>query len=149
MYVRKFIYLLLLSVLMCFGCTQQYSGDINQTDEIPIKSISEQTNTVTAESINIAEPNDVLTLSHVLSLTLIHNPELKAFSLETRSAQARQLQAGLWPNPEIELEVEELGGTGDRRGFDAAETTIHLSQLIELGDRIIRTLGLGRAGFEP
>ena len=135
MYVRKFIFLLLLSVLMCFGCVRQYNAQINQPDEIQIKSISEQTNKFTAESISISEPNEVLILRDVLSLTLIHNPELKAFSLETRAAQARQLQAGLWPNPEIELEIEELGGQGDRRGFDAAETTVQLSQLIELGDK--------------
>jgi cobalt-zinc-cadmium efflux system outer membrane protein len=65
----------------------------------------------------------------------MNNPELKAFSLETRAAQARELQAGLWPNPELEVEVEEAGGTGDRRGFDGAETTIQLSQLIEMGDK--------------
>jgi cobalt-zinc-cadmium efflux system outer membrane protein len=85
--------------------------------------------------VSAAEANGVLTLGKVLALTLMNNPELKAFSLETRAAEARELQAGLWPNPELEVEVEEAGGTGDKSGFDGAETTIQLSQLIELGDK--------------
>lgn len=86
-------------------------------------------------AIAATEPNSVLTLRHALALTLIHNPELKVFSLETRAAEARQLQAGLWPNPEIGVEIENVGGTGELSGFDAAETTIQLSQLIELGGK--------------
>jgi len=83
----------------------------------------------------IGEPNGVLILRQALALTLINNPELKAFSLETRAAEARELQAGLWPNPEIDIEAENVGGTGELSGFDGAETTIQLSQLIELGGK--------------
>ena len=86
----------------------------------------------TPESV---EPNGAITLPQALSLALMHNPELRAFSWEVRASQARALQAGLWPNPELEVEVEEVGGTGDRSGFDGAETTIQLGQLIELGDK--------------
>lgn len=82
---------------------------------------------------NAPEPNGLLTLEEALRLTLMNNPELTAFSLETRAAHARELQAGLWPNPELSVEVEEFGGTGDRRGFDAAATTLQISQPIELG----------------
>ena len=45
------------------------------------------------------------------------------------------MQASLLPNPEIEVEVEEAGGTGERSGFDSAQTTIALGQLIELADK--------------
>ncbi|MFA5253008.1 MAG: TolC family protein, partial [Phycisphaerae bacterium] len=55
--------------------------------------------------------------------------------METRVAEARELQAGLWPNPALEIGVEDVGGSGGRSGFNAAETTIQLSQLIELGDK--------------
>ncbi|MHC4285239.1 MAG: TolC family protein [Planctomycetota bacterium] len=83
----------------------------------------------------ISEPTGDITLRQALALALMHNPELKAFSWDVRASQARQLQASLWPNPALEVEVEEVGGTGQRSGFDAAETTIQLSQLIELGDK--------------
>jgi cobalt-zinc-cadmium efflux system outer membrane protein len=82
-----------------------------------------------------AEPNGILTLRQALALTLMHNSQLKVFSWETRAAEARELRAGLWPNPELGVEVEDVGGSGPRSGFDAAETTIQLSQLIELGDK--------------
>lgn len=83
----------------------------------------------------IKEPTGPLTLREALSLTLLHNPELKAFSWDVRVSEARQLQAGLGPNPILGIEVEDVGGAGPHSGFDAAETTIALSQLIEMGDK--------------
>ncbi len=92
-----------------------------------------------AESVtaagDVSEPNGVLTLKDALSLTLRHNHELKAFSYEVKAAGARQLQAGLWENPELSLDVEDVGGRGPYRGTGSAETTIQLSQLIELGNK--------------
>jgi cobalt-zinc-cadmium efflux system outer membrane protein len=83
----------------------------------------------------IAEPNGAITLRRALALALIHNPELRAFSWEVRASEARTLQASLLPNPEIKVEVEEVGGTGERSGFDGAATTIQLGQLIELAGK--------------
>jgi cobalt-zinc-cadmium efflux system outer membrane protein len=65
----------------------------------------------------------------------MHNSELRAFSWDVRVAEAKRLQASLWPNPELEVEVEEAGGAGPRSGFDGAETSVGLSQLIELGNK--------------
>ncbi|MBW1898594.1 MAG: TolC family protein [Deltaproteobacteria bacterium] len=89
----------------------------------------------TIEPAEIVEPTGVITLRKALALALMHNPELRAFSWDVRVSEARQLQASLWPNPKLEVEVEEVGGPGARSGFDAAETTIALSQLIEMGDK--------------
>ncbi len=83
-----------------------------------------------SEAAEIAEPTGVITLRKALALALMHNPELKAFSWDVRVSEARQLQASLWPNPELGVEVEDVGGSGELSGFDAAETTIQLSQLI-------------------
>jgi cobalt-zinc-cadmium efflux system outer membrane protein len=80
----------------------------------------------------IVEPEGELTLRQALALTLMKNPELQMFSLEIRAAQARQLQAGLWPNPLLDVEVEDIGGSGESKRFDGAETTIQLKQLLEL-----------------
>jgi cobalt-zinc-cadmium efflux system outer membrane protein len=65
--------------------------------------------------------------------------------MERRAAEARGLQASLRPNPELDVEVESLGGRGERSGFDAAEITISLGQLIELRgkrDKRIRVASL-------
>ena len=91
-----------------------------------------------AENPNVSEinePTGPVTLRQALALALMHNPELRAFSWDVRVSEARQLQASLWPNPELEVEVEEAGGPGQRSDFDGAETAIQLSQLIELGDK--------------
>ena len=87
------------------------------------------------KSIQLKEPTGVITLRQALSLALMKNPELSAFSWEVRSGEARMLQACLRPNPELEIEAEEFGGTDELSGFDSAATTLQLSQLIELGGK--------------
>lgn len=65
--------------------------------------------------------------------------------MERRAAEARRLQASLRPNPELDVEVESLGGRGERSGFDTAEITVSLGQLIELRgkrDKRIRVASL-------
>lgn len=87
------------------------------------------------ESVSPTEPKGDIALSDALSLALRHNPELAAFSIEVRAAEARTLQAGLLPNPEISVEVENFAGSGTLRSFDGAETTIQVGQQIELGGK--------------
>jgi len=91
------------------------------------------------------EPIGRITLREAASLALMHNPRLGAISIERRAAEARRLQASLRPNPELDVELESLGGSGERSSFDAAEITISLGQLIELRgkrDKRIRVASL-------
>lgn len=81
------------------------------------------------------EPTGVITLGGALAQALLKNPALAAFSWEVRVADARVLQAGLVPNPELSAEVENFGGSKERRDFVGAESTVSLSQLIELGGK--------------
>ena len=76
-----------------------------------------------------------LTLEEALIMTLRQNPELQTFSgqIEARQGEAQQAQA--LPNPEIGIEVENILGKDDNRAFKSAETTLEISQLIELGDK--------------
>lgn len=87
------------------------------------------------ESVEFVEPAGPLTLRQALSLVLLRSPELVTTSYEIRAAEARRLQAKLIPNPEVELGINEFGGTGSRSGSGAAETTLSLSQTIELGGK--------------
>jgi cobalt-zinc-cadmium efflux system outer membrane protein len=80
-------------------------------------------------------PAGELTLRQALALSLLHNPGLAAFSLEVRAREAQALQAGLRPNPELAVEMENFAGSGEFSGFDAAESTVSLSQLVELGGK--------------
>ena len=76
---------------------------------------------------------DVLQLTDALALALMGNPELVAFSYEVRAAETLVLQAGVLPNPELELGIEEFDRGGE--GFDSAETSVTLGQLFELGSK--------------
>src|SRR5215510_5907783 len=88
----------------------------------------------------VTNPTGVLTLPQAQALALLQHPKLAAFGWEVRAGEARTLQAILPPNPELGVEVENFAGSGVLRGFQSAEITIHLSQLIELaGKRQKRT----------
>ena len=86
----------------------------------------------------LAEPNGVVTLRDAMALALAHNPQLGIYPYDLRAADARVQQAGLRPNPEVQIEIEEFGGRGERSGFDAAETTLQVGQPIELGGKRAR-----------
>jgi cobalt-zinc-cadmium efflux system outer membrane protein len=81
------------------------------------------------------EPEGVLTLQRALELALMHSPALAAAAHGVWAAEGTAQQAGAWQNPELELEAEDFGGSGDRKGYDAAQTTLRLTQSLELGDK--------------
>src|SRR5215204_5468198 len=81
------------------------------------------------------EPTGVLTLPEALALALTENPELGPFAWQARANEARILQAGLRHNPELGLQVEDILGTGSFSGGREAQTTLQLSQVIELGGK--------------
>ncbi|MDO8539665.1 MAG: TolC family protein [Opitutaceae bacterium] len=88
----------------------------------------------------IEEPGAMLGLRQALALALARNPELAAFSWDVRIGEARMLQAGLRPNPEVGLGVENILGTGDFRAAREAQTTLQLSQLVELGGKRVERM---------
>ncbi len=98
---------------------------------IPCPSVA-----VTEGSIELSkDPREPITLQKALALALMQNPELDAFSLEQRAREARALQSGLFPNPQLEILVEDAAGSGKFNGFSQSQTTIQLSQLVELGGK--------------
>ena len=86
-------------------------------------------------ALPMKEPTGVLTLREALALALTGNPELAPFAWQVRANEARVLQAGLRHNPELGLQVEDIAGTGEFQGFREAQTTLQLSQVIELGGK--------------
>lgn len=88
-----------------------------------------------ATNIAAGTTNNVLTLPEVLSLVLMNNPDLAVYSLEQRAADARRIQAGLLPNPELEAEMENLGGPSSQEGFDGPVAKFSIGQLVELGGK--------------
>jgi len=101
------------------------------TPEVPADSVGEYESVISTPN----EPSGELLLSDALALAIRHNPTLKAVSLEVRVQEAQALQAGLRPNPELQLELADFGGSGTRRSLHGAETTLQLGQLIERADK--------------
>jgi cobalt-zinc-cadmium efflux system outer membrane protein len=81
------------------------------------------------------EPDGVLTLQQALEFALMQSPELAASSHAVLAAEGNIRQAGVLPNPELEFIAEEFGGSESRQGYDAAKTTVWLSQPVELGGK--------------
>jgi len=82
-----------------------------------------------------AGPSGELTLGDALAAVLRGNPHLAAFSWRVRAREAETLQAGLRLNPELGLELEDFAGSDGLSGFGGSETTISLSQLLEMGGK--------------
>ncbi|MDP3940309.1 MAG: TolC family protein [Deltaproteobacteria bacterium] len=85
--------------------------------------------------VAMPESNKSLTLPGALALALERSPKLASFSWEIRVREGDALQEGLFPNPELEMELEEFAGSGELSGFDATEGTLAISQLIETGGK--------------
>ena len=99
------------------------------------------------------EPQGQLSLAEALSAALQNSPRLEAFDWQVRAEEARALQAGLVPNPGLVVEGENFAGGGDFSGYDAAETTVFLGQLVELGGKRakrhrVAVLGRELAGWD-
>lgn len=79
-----------------------------------------------------------ITLRQALSLALLQSPELASFGWEIRAREARFVQSGRYPNPVAGVLLEDLGGPAGLSGAASvvqSQTTIQLSQLIELGGK--------------
>ena len=80
----------------------------------------------------LAEP---LTLADALARAQAQSPLVTAAQAQVAAAQGRARQAGLPPNPEAGLQSENLAGSGQYGDFASAETTLSVSQRLELGGK--------------
>jgi cobalt-zinc-cadmium efflux system outer membrane protein len=79
-----------------------------------------------------------LTLEEAISRALEKNSELAAFSWDIRAREAGVRQMKLLPNPSSSVFIEDVGGSGSFEGMERSQTTLQLSQLIELGGKRAR-----------
>ena len=95
----------------------------------------------------VTEPEGALTLADALAQALMGNPELQAFSWETRAAEARTLQARKLPNPELAFRISQLDVQAEDPTTDEedAATRLILSQVFELGGKRKGRTGIAQA----
>jgi cobalt-zinc-cadmium efflux system outer membrane protein len=92
-------------------------------------------------------PSRTLTLTAAMQRALAANPRLTAAERDIGIARGRRIQAGAIPNPDLSFELDNAFGTGDYRGTRSAETTLQISQLVELSGKRQARIAAGDAGF--
>lgn len=76
-----------------------------------------------------------ISLEQACALALSHNPELRSIPLDRRIADAGLLTAGRFPNPSLQLEVEDFAGSGEYSGTRSAIYTASIVQTVETGGK--------------
>ena len=82
-----------------------------------------------------------LTLVEALENASGMSPAIGIAGAQIDAARARQRQAGAGLNPELSYDIENFGGANSLRGMDGSESTVGLSQTIELGGKRSARLG--------
>lgn len=94
-----------------------------------------------------AQTHPALTLERALELARQRNPELAAAAREQQATEAAIEQAGVLPNPELELAGDNLGNER-KRGAGDRTASLQISQLIELGGKRDARVRLARTALE-
>lgn len=77
-----------------------------------------------------------MNLDEAIELALKHAPEIAKSKAVSGAAEGARRQSTAWENPQLSIEAENIGGSGDYRAYDSAETTASVSQLIEIGGKV-------------
>lgn len=78
----------------------------------------------------------VFTFEQAFKIALQNNPNLKIEVQKSKAARGFYHQSGLYPNPTVLLQAEDIGGSGAFKSFESAETTLSIFQPIPLGNRL-------------
>jgi cobalt-zinc-cadmium efflux system outer membrane protein len=98
----------------------------------------------------VAQPTPPLSLSLTEALQKVaqSNPELAAMNYGIQATEALTEQAGVRPNPTVEIGLENFVGTGARQGFKDLEATVQASQRIERGNKRVQRIALADSHTE-
>ncbi|HZS56774.1 MAG TPA: TolC family protein [Bryobacteraceae bacterium] len=97
---------------------------------------------------SFAQSSGVLTLTRALEIALAANPRLSAADREIGVATGRYVQSKAIPNPELSFELDNALGSNVYRGTRSAESTLQLSQLVELGGKRQARIAVGAAELD-
>ena len=140
MLMRFCSFLIILSIILIPGCADSNSSNKNLVQDPPRGNATavqalQPASVLTAAPQTVEPPSGEISLRDAIAYALVNSPQLRAFAWDIHTAEADQMQAALRPNPELEVEVEEFGGTGERHGFNSSEGSIQVGQFIELAQK--------------
>jgi cobalt-zinc-cadmium efflux system outer membrane protein len=90
---------------------------------------------VWGENAPINATESALNLEQAIEKTLQENLDLIPFKWELKARESETKQLSLFPNPEFELEIENILGTNEASGFKIAEYNFLVSQEIPLAGK--------------
>lgn len=95
----------------------------------------------------VLQARESINLAWALQQTLANNLELATYPMQRARAEALKLQAGVRPVPVLALAIENALGSGEFNQLDSSETTLTLSQTIELGAKRQQRVEVANAGI--
>ncbi|MER2520633.1 MAG: TolC family protein [Bdellovibrionales bacterium] len=102
----------------------------------------------TPDALSYPKSEGGLTLEAAIARALTQSPKIRSSEASRQSSQGELRQAGVWQNPELEVAAENIAGKGDYRGFDSAEVTYGVSQLVEIGGKRDARVEMAKRGVD-
>lgn len=96
----------------------------------------------------VPSPPAPLTLDEAVSRVARTHPDLRLPELQRAAALARRDGAGFKPPLVFGVDIENALGSGDSRGFDAAEVTVSLAGVLERGGKLDARRTLAQANID-
>ncbi|MEK0267516.1 TolC family protein [Stenotrophomonas rhizophila] len=93
-------------------------------------------------------PAAPLTLDDALARVAQYHPDLRLAQAQRPVWEARRDAAGLSPPLTVGVELENALGSGDARGFDAAEVTVTLAGVLERGGKLDARRAVAQANLD-
>jgi cobalt-zinc-cadmium efflux system outer membrane protein len=106
---------------------------------LTVMLLAGMTSTALAES-------GTLRLQTAIDKAIAASPRLASSRAAVDAAAGIERQAGIWTNPDLQIEAENVAGSGPYKGTNEAELTYSLAQKIELGGK--RSARKATAGAE-
>jgi len=98
--------------------------------------------------LKAAIQTQTLSLEKAIEWTLAQNPQLHQFTFVHQGILGLRETAALRPGYELGLDVENAAGSGVMKGLDAAEVTLSLSSVIEMGDKQSSRISVAEAKLD-
>ncbi|MEN4953099.1 TolC family protein [Stenotrophomonas sp. TWI819] len=93
-------------------------------------------------------PAAPLTLDDAIARVAQYHPDLRLAQAQRQVWEARRDAAGLSPPLTVGVELENALGSGDARGFDAAEVTVTLAGVLERGGKLDARRAVAQANLD-
>ena len=90
---------------------------------------------VAATTNALAEPKS-LSLATATSNTLQNHPHFRQHEWQVKARQAQAVSAGLSPELRIQAQAENILGSGSTSGLNQGQTTVAISSVLEMGDKL-------------